>query len=146
MKRRFFALFLVAGALVLGLLIYVTLRTDALYINAWVTELIGTPAKEFLAGSLIGFQIPSTIIYSLPDGLWMFAFSLFILLIWDFKIHRSSLTWITIVLVAGTGFECMQGLDWIAGWFDPFDMIFILAGTGVPVIYLLIKKRLCKTN
>lgn len=146
MKRRLYAVLLIAGSLVLGLLIYYTQRTDQLYINDWMTKAGGAPFKEFLQSSLAGIRIPARLIYSLPDGMWMLALTVSILMIWNFRINRSSLAWIAIVLAAGTGFECMQGLHWIKGWYDPIDMIFILAGTAIPVTYLMIKNRLCKPN
>ena len=146
MRARIFAILLITGSLLLGVLIYFTTRTNELLINTWLTSKVGIPFKEIIQSSIAGFRIPNQIIYSLPDGMWMLALTITILLIWDFRIDRKCLLWIAIALASGTGLECLQGLHLIKGWFDPIDMIYLISGALLPVFVLMIKTRLCKSN
>ena len=144
--NRIHAILLVGVSLAIGLLIYYTQRTGDLYINRLLSGSFGDNFLKPLQSSIAGLSVPHHINYSLPDGLWMLALTISILLIWDFRIHRNSLIWIALAFLVGTGFECMQGLRWIEGWFDPVDMIYIMAGVLLPVSFIMIKKRLCNPN
>lgn len=146
MKRRLGTIFLITGSLLLGILIYYTQRTHSLVINEVVDHVGGLRFREFFQSIIFVFPIHDQIIYSLPDGLWMLALTMTILLIWDFQIHRKCLVWIVLGLGAGTGFEYLQYLQLIDGWFDFFDLIYILAGGLLPVSFILIKNRLCRLN
>ena len=146
MKRRLAAIFLISGLLLFGLLIYYTQRTSALVINDIVDQVAGNRFRNFIQSYISVFRTPDHIIYSLPDGLWMLALTITILLIWDFRIDKKCLTWVAVAIGAGTGFECLQYLHLIDGWFDPFDLIYILAGALLPISFILIKDRLCITN
>jgi hypothetical protein len=71
------------------------------------------------------------------------ALILFILMIWDFKIHRRSLVWLTLAVVAGTGLEVLQGLHWMRGTFDVVDLLLIFLAASIPITITLLKQRLC---
>jgi hypothetical protein len=146
MKRRLSAILLISGSLLFGLLIYYTQRTGSLVMNDVLDRTGGMSFRVFIQSSIASFQIPDHAIYSLPDGLWMLALTITILLIWDFRIHKKCLTWIAITISAGTAFEFLQYLHLIDGWFDPIDLIYMLAGAMLPVSFILIKNRLCITN
>lgn len=144
MKSNTLFLLLVFASLCLGVLIYATTRSDVLYLNQWLASLGFSPVKIFLSGILPLSSLPHWIRYSLPDGLWMLALTLCILMIWNLKLNKQSLPWIGLTLLFGIGFEIFQGFHWIAGSFDVMDLWLMMLGVLLPVSILLIKFHLCK--
>jgi hypothetical protein len=79
------------------------------------------------------------VVYSLPDGLWMYSFVLSVLSIWNFKIDQSSRLWLYTAICVGLGFEGMQGFVKGLGVFDWHDLIFMIIGAVLAI-------RLCSTR
>jgi hypothetical protein len=69
--------------------------------------------------------LPAWVVYSLPDALWMFSFSIFILAIWGFQRSREAIAWICIALAIGTILELLQVFGIIPGQFDWCDLVSI---------------------
>jgi len=63
---------------------------------------------------------------SLPDGLWMFAFTLTLLVIWKAKGIRAMSFWIPFSLLVGVMSEILQKFKFVPG---TFDVIGILTST-----------------
>ena len=145
MKHSILVLFIVLSALCFGVLIYATTRTDALYLNQWTSHLSGGALKEFFQPFLSTISIPQWIIYSLPDGLWMLALMMLMMLIWNFKLHHKSLPWLAGAFMTGILFETAQGLHWISGTFDINDIYCLCLGALLPILFTLLKPCVCKT-
>lgn len=77
--------------------------------------------------------LPSWLVYSLPDGLWMFSFSILILLIWDFKRTPEAITWIILALAIGIFLEVFQVFAMLGGRFDWRDLAFIFFAAVLPL-------------
>ena len=77
--------------------------------------------------------LPSWFVYSLPDGLWMFSFSILILMIWDFHRTRKAMIWIALALSIGILLEGVQATTELGGSFDWRDLGFILFAPVLPL-------------
>jgi len=86
-------------------------------------------------------SLPSWAIYNLPDGLWTFAFSSLLLIIWKRCVNIRSIGWLCIPLLSAIVME------FILGTVDIKDIWFILLGGLLPFIlhpdnkFLIIKKN-----
>jgi len=73
-------------------------------------------------------SLPQWFVFSLPNGLWAFAYSLLITVIWGgSKSWIRFLWWATIPLLV-IGFEVLQLIQTIPGTFCTQDMILGVAG------------------
>jgi len=113
--------------LIIGFLIYLIFRDENLIIYRWF-ESIGVlnvllPNNFDLSELTIAVYIPSWAKYSLSDGIWMYAFTSTIFLIW---IHKINLYWVLLPLILGIGYEISQYFDYIPGTFDYTDLIFLV--------------------
>lgn len=110
--------------LLLGSFIYVSFRQDTLIMFGWLRE-IGV--FEFTAGYRhytlpFAENIPNWILYSLPDGLWLFSYVFFMLIIWDNKISKHNIYWILLAPIFAICSEIGQLLNFVPGTFDLYDI------------------------
>jgi hypothetical protein len=143
MKNQRHPLTIAVVCLLAGAAIYFSTRSENILLNQWLAHIADGKGLQFFQGLISNVWVPDWILYSLPDALWMMALTLFILMIWDFKIHRRSLAWLTLAVVAGTGLEVLQGLHWMRGTFDVVDLLLIFLAASIPIMITLLKQRLC---
>src|SRR6185503_21354011 len=108
MKNPIFVLLFTIICLASGVFIYAATRPDTVYINQWIDYFTHGNVIHFLRGIFQNISFPKWFIYSLPDGLWMFALTLVVLMIWDFKLNSKSIPWISIAMVTGILFDTLQ--------------------------------------
>jgi len=126
--------FLIIFALVLGLSIYLICRDIHTPFYNW-TVLVGCSGIVDQARQLFSSTLfPDWFIYSLPDGLWMFAFVLFMMMVWDFRFEGIGKVWIISSVCMGISFEICQAFIKGMGAFDWMDMIFLSAGALLPIL------------
>lgn len=113
----------------MGALIYLVSRTNDIYLNQAIA-LSGT--RNLLQPFLSFVHMPHWMIYSLPDGLWMFSLTMIMLYIWNFKLTRQSFPWLLTSLCCGIGFELLQKFHYVFGTFDFLDLVTILIGIPCP--------------
>lgn len=111
----------VATPLILGVMIYYFTRSHSIFFLSWFDHLINLKAFPAL-------KLPAWVMFHLPDGLWTFAFSSMMLIIWKHHIDRESIGWVLFPLAIGVILEL------IIGTFDVQDLWFILAGGLIPLI------------
>ncbi len=124
--------------LFVGGLIYILFRTSSLKMFRWY-EILGLDhSMGILRYSSIPFahRLPKWIIYSLPDGLWIFSYLTLMLIIWRNVISRNNIFWILIVPAIAIISELGQLIGIVPGTFDPADILFYLLGTSLPFIIL----------
>ena len=68
-------------------------------------------------------KVPSWILFSLPDALWLYALTTLIIFIWQRKLSIHSLPWILFCPFIAFATEIGQGLKVIPGTFDIKDII-----------------------
>ena|SRR5687768_974361 len=137
-------LFIVFGSLVLGSLIYIIARSEAIVLNHYVAGAADGEILTSLQGLISNDNIPSWVIYSLPDGLWMLALATSIMMIWHYELNYSSIVYTVVASISGVMFEILQGLSLIPGTFDWSDIFFVTAASVLPVSVTILKSRLCK--
>jgi hypothetical protein len=96
---------------------------------------------HFLRQSLGGnIYLPEWMVYSLPQGLWAFGFSLCLGGIWYDGPVKVGYSWQMACLVIVVLWEVFQRLGYISGTFCRVDMLTGICGIGVGVILFTFKK------
>lgn len=122
-------------ALLLGGIIYIIFRNSKLIIFSWLDNLnlnsILILREQFKNTE---DQIPDWIIFSLPDGLWIFSFITITLALWNNQITKRNVVWIFTLPLFILVHELLQLTGLGNGTFDYLDLIFYIAGTIIPFI------------
>lgn len=146
MKNRSVVMLFILLSLTGGVLIYAVTRSESIYLNQWLGYIGNGKLLHSFQSLLLNSQPPQWIIYSLPDALWMLALVMLILMIWDFKLHNKSIPWVVIAVLTGILYEVFQGFHLIRGTFDVGDLILMVIGALLPLSFIMLKIRACKTN
>ena len=118
----------------LGITIYWTSRTKNINIYHWI-EARYIPEPPVLLSEIIESS-PQWFIYNLPDLLWVFSFTSFLLIIWNKKISKKNCYYIIFPLIFAIIHEISQYFSIIDGTFDPIDLIFYLFGSFTSILLL----------
>lgn len=121
----------------LGIMIYVLYREPTFNAVNWL-GLKESLKNISMRDNLI--DLPNWVVYNLPDGLWMLAFTYLVLFIFEFKFKRNFIFFtlfmpLTISLISEIG----QSFRFIQGTFDPLDILFYIIGYSLPIILNLKK-------
>lgn len=139
-KSVFIMVFL---SIFLGGVIYFLWRPETIRFFNWLDMVGLSSSVDFIR--IYGKQslhfIPTWVIFSLPNGLWTFSYTLLILHIW--LDHNSSLKylWFVSIPVVGVGYEILQCLEVIPGTFCIEDLFLCTVGILLGVITAYIIKR-----
>lgn len=99
--------------LVLGALIYSVARDESIYF------------LQFFRLNFSKINLPYWIQYHLPDGLWAFAFSSLVAIVWQEVRSKGYYTWFAVLILVSVVLEVFYGtFDWI-------DLVFILGGIAL---------------
>jgi len=130
------SILLSAIAMLLGGVIYILLRSHEPQFFALFTEIgLGNWLNSVRQSSLSASAIlPKWIIFSLPNGLWAFAYSLIIKTIWSGSKSKIKYFWIISIPVLVLGFETLQLTKVIRGTFSIQDIVFGIGGIIIGII------------
>ena len=118
----------------LGAGIYLTVRTD------WFLD-----PNNFPQISLPNNHATDVLIYSLPDGLWLYSFLSTIEAIWTSGSPLPRLTWQMFIICSAIVTEFLQKHNLLNGTYDNFDIgAYLLA--SIPFIFKFIHLVNQKTN
>jgi len=119
-----------------GSSIYVLFRTSNLKMFVWFDKLKILSTISYLRKFTINHSInlPEIILYSLPDGLWMFSYISLILFLWKNEIKKENLFWILIIPIISISSELGQLIKLVPGTFDVSDLFMYFLGTTLPFI------------
>ena len=137
--------FLIAGlAVIAGGMIYILCRTPDYSFFQWIRSMGFDGALAFLRAHSLpnGSKLPDWIVYSLPDGLWAFAYTLIILTIW-YKSHSFLMYfWYATIPTLTIGSEILPWMGIIPGTFCLSDVVLILCGlfAGILAANLTLKQ------
>jgi hypothetical protein len=122
----------------LGVLIYLLFRSESIRVFDYLTYVkLDKPLSIIRSFTLPLTQfIPDWIIYSLPDGLWLFSFSLIISEIWNKEDNIRFWFWTLLLPFTAIIWELGQALQVFSGTFDWIDT-FIYS----TVTFLIIKRN-----
>ena len=73
--------------------------------------------------------------YSLPDGLWLFSYELFIAWLWRYQIRLGSILFAAILPLVAIAAEFLQLTHFLPGTFDIVDVAFYLAACCFGILY-----------
>jgi len=121
--------------LFVGGFIYLVFRDTSLLLFDWL-EVLGLKGLLFKARRLLKpLQkfIPDFFIYSLPDGLWVYAITANMTLIWR-NVFNS--IWPHFGLLLGIGIEILQSQSFIPGVYDNMDIILCVIMYGLAIFNL----------
>ncbi|MFV0247684.1 MAG: hypothetical protein ACK5H1_01815 [Tenacibaculum sp.] len=133
-KQLFFGSFL---ALLCGGFIYILFRTTTLKMFGWYKVIGLGGAINKLRNWTFQFadDLPEWILFSLPDGLWIFSYVCLMLAIWHNSVSLKNSFWILAVPILAIGSEIGQFLGLVIGTFDFTDLLFYIFGMTLPFIF-----------
>jgi hypothetical protein len=109
----------------LGATIYLIFRSPHLLVFRWLRAagLLETTmqVREYFAA----VRLPDAVLYSLPDGLWVYAATSSMLLIWR---GSPPVCWLLAGVVLAVGGEIGQALSFVPGTYEHLDILAYLAG------------------
>ena len=123
--------------LITGGMIYILFRTSSLKMFSWYQ----TIGLDELTNELRKFtfqfadKIPEWILFSLPDGLWIFSYVSLMLFIWKNSVSIKNIFWISIIPILAIGSEIGQLFGLVSGTFDFADLLLYLFGMTLPFIF-----------
>ena len=131
MKTKYFILN-VLTPLILGGFIYVMYGSKNLLMNKFL-GFISTYFNHFKHNIII--LKPIWILNNLPDGLWVYSVTSYLLMIWNFKINFQNILWISSGFLIMFIAEIMQKFKLLIGTFDYYDLLAIIIGFSLPIIF-----------
>lgn len=125
-----------ALTLLIGSLIYILFRKSTLKMFFWfetigIMNLINQIRKNTI---LYGNKLPDILLYSLPDGFWIFSYISLILYLWKNELKTENLLWIFMIPLIAILSEIGQLMHIVPGTFDILDLLMYLLGTALPFI------------
>lgn len=132
-------------AVLLGGIIYILFRSSDIIAIHWMNS-IGMEGwiQEIRSLELGGkLTVPQWIGYTLPNGLWAFAYALIISYLWIRRSSWMKWVWLSTIPTLVFGFEMLQYLKILPGTFSMEDLLSGLTGilTGVLVGIKIQKNR-----
>lgn len=85
-------------------------------------SLIKIGAQLKIDNKIVLVLIPKWVVYNLPDGLWLYSFLMWLILIWHRQKNRESFIWYGLLTALAFGSELLQKYSLIQGTFDTSDM------------------------
>jgi hypothetical protein len=139
-------IFMCAIALIAGGIIYLLFRPDEVLFFRWMRTLgFKSLISYFRQNSFsINIHLPEWVVYSLPNGLWAFAYALLITRIWAGSKSTFKYFWIGSIPGLVLGFEILQFTGTIPGTFCLQDIA--LGMTGMTIGYILGSKSVKPKN
>ena len=124
-------LFYVVIPIIAGGLIYISWGESTLLVFDWI-EAINFDMVFAYRDHIEGSQehLPNFLIYNIPDGLWVFAVTNSMLIIWDAEIRDNNLLWVLSGLLLAVPAELGQiaFLSLVPGTFDVLDLLIYFIG------------------
>lgn len=115
-----------------GIAIYVLLRPTEAQAVTLLLDLF--PIIDILRENMVSHSYPSWVLYNLPDFLWAYSYSLFIISMWGFKMNLESIIWLSTIPVLTLGYEISQYFNLLPGTFDILDIIFTIGAILASII------------
>lgn len=122
--------------LFIGGTIYILFRGSSLKMTSWFNNLgLGQIIDEYRKGTIpFGNNLAGWILFSLPDGLWVFSYVSLMLVIWHKSISKYSVFWIFLIPVIAICSEFGQLFGLVPGVFDLMDLLSYFTGIVLPFI------------
>ena len=133
MNRKYKIIIHVIIPVLIGGFIYILFRENNLLMFSWFESLGLDSITNYLRNNyLFNNQIPEWIIYSLPDGIWIYSFTSLMLIIWYRDSNKIKYYWLLIGPILGVSAEICQLIEIIPGTYDNLDLAFCICGSFIP--------------
>lgn len=115
---------------ILGGAIYILLRPAEPLFFEWIKKIGLGNWLYFLRERTLEstYGILASFIYSFPNGLWAFAYTFIIVIIWYDYNSRIKYFWLASIPILVFGFELLQSRHLVSGTFSIPDLVFGMAG------------------
>ncbi|MEE1131319.1 MAG: hypothetical protein UHX00_06845 [Caryophanon sp.] len=121
-KSKFYIVH-VYSPIIVGALIYTLFREDGLLIFRMYEQLFFSEWLTYVRQYTMDLYVSSYVMYTLPDALWVYAFTSFMCINW---VHEQVSMWRTVFLLLplllGAGSEVAQYVLPVLGTFDIADL------------------------
>lgn len=105
--------------------IYLLFRTPTLLVFRWLEAVSLSQPLFALREHLSGIQLCDWLLYSLPDGIWVYASTAWIAIIWG---RSPSWIWLFVPVALAVGGEVGQAIRFVPGTYQHLDMLFYVGG------------------
>lgn len=120
----------VALPVLVGGLVYCAFRTTDHLLFRWLDAFALAPVIDGLRQAAAPWRPENTwVLYSLPDGLWLYAFAYAMRSLWTARGEGS--LWRAAPLALALGSEFAQALSVLQGTFDPLDVATYIGFYGL---------------
>jgi hypothetical protein len=119
----------------LGGILYILFRSSELKMFKWFAFIGFDDEILSMRMNTLKFKnyIPDWLLYSLPDGIWVYSFTSVLLIFWD-NDYKNLKIWILIPFITGIIIEILQGLKLFRGTFDVLDLSFSIIAFVLSVV------------
>jgi hypothetical protein len=121
-----------------GAIIYIMFRPTNLLMFYWINSIGLMDLVNEIRPDIR--NLPEWVIYSLPDGLWIFSYCLFIGHIWNYNLKRSFF-FLALLPIYAISNEIMQHFHFFSGTFDWMDLFAYLTAFVLGLVYIIYHKR-----
>jgi hypothetical protein len=119
----------------IGGFIYILFREKSLLMFSWFTKIgLDNLIHNIRTIAIWNYQLPDWVIYSLPDGIWVYSLTSLMLIIWYGDVSILKYFWLSIGLIIGLSIELCQLMGFYPGTFDKMDILFYIIGSITPII------------
>lgn len=117
----------------IGAIVYLLFRSPQLLVFRWI-DALGLLDETMVIRHYLDFmRLPDAFLYSLPDGLWVYAVTNSMLLIWG---GRPPAYWLFAGLSLAVGGEVGQALSFVPGTYEHLDIIAYFLGFSLALFQL----------
>jgi hypothetical protein len=137
-RKLFFFSIHVLLPLFLGGVVYILWRDPNLLMFKWFGEVGLGPAIDWLRVGTASAQtvLPHWFIYSLPDGLWVYALTALMMLVWrGVNSLPLKIFWLSLGALIGVGSELAQSAGILPGAFDAVDLLVCLVAPAAALVF-----------
>lgn len=127
----------------LGMSIYLMFRPETLIVFKWLSVFsLNGPVYDMRLFTLpLKPYVPGWVVFSLPDGLWVFSYVCFLFYLWNCKVNKDNLFWLILIPLIAVFSELGQIGGYVPGVFDPLDIFLYLLGASLPFIIILLNNN-----
>ncbi len=124
--------------LFIGGFIYLLFRSERLILFDWIRFLGFKESLDFLRDhfSIVRSFMPNWVLFSLPDGLWVYSFTSAIIIIWNDD-RKILIMLLSISLIFGPAVELLQFFKLFKGTFDSMDLAITIVSFTLSILFNL---------
>ena len=126
--------------IILGGFIYIVYRSEELMLFSWFNYFGLENFIDFFRKNIfLSSKVPFWFKYNLPDGLWVYSFTSFMLLIWRNEINGNNIFWFFLFPIVACVGEIFQFYKILPGTYDFLDILFYLILGYIPFLFFFKK-------